>query len=272
MIAAMHLISASDIPAKLLKQSSELSNLIIQTRKCLDGEKTASEASRVSRDLLQYSMDNWPNFYKTDTNDIKQEDTAEFLLRLLTTDKILQKEVETTSTHTIKCSNSECSLREQNFVIKEQIIIINDLKECNEVSLQQIVDQTTYNGKMHKCAKCQSEGRETKKIIQAPDKLLIQVNRATLNGAKIETAIKCSNREVYIWENGSKLRYEVEGVIIHKGTETQNGHYVYNHYIEGEDKWIQVNDKISLYDMREENRNGAVFVLKHKRTDKSLYI
>lgn len=268
MIAAMHLLSASDIPDKLDEQSSDLNKLIIQTRKCLDGEKTAEEASGIARALLQYSVNKWPKY-----QNLKQEDAAEYLLRILSTDNDLQKEVETTISHTITCSNKECNLKKQDLKNKEQIIIIDDLKNSNEISLQRIIDQTTYKEKSNRCVKCKSLGKETKKITQAPDKLVIQINRTALNGAKIETAIKCSKREIYIWENERKLTYKVEGVIIHKGDrmtidkgeETQRGHYVYNHYIEDEDKWVQIsNDEISLFDMREENQKGVVFILKQK--------
>ena len=77
MVAAMHLLSASDIPEKLDEESSQLHKLIIQTRKCLDGEKTAEEAREISRDLLQYTMKTWPYYHN-----LKQEDAAEYLLKI----------------------------------------------------------------------------------------------------------------------------------------------------------------------------------------------
>ena len=87
-----------------------------------------------------------------------------------------------------------------------------------------------------------------------------------LNTAKIHTTINCPERKLNIWANGREVSYEVVGVIIHEGEETRNGHYVYNHYMDAEQKWVQIDDdKISLFDMREQNKYGTIFILEQEK-------
>ena len=267
MIAPMHMLAVICNPEKPEISTSELLRMITETRQCLNGKKTEKEASQISDNLLQYSKKTWPTIYKTDKKGkCKQEDAAEFLLRVLTANKKLEKEVETIATHKITCSNKYCSLMKQEFKATEHINIINDVKGGKEINLQTIVDKISYSERIDKCVKCKSRATKTKEIIKAPQKLLIQVERVLENGSKINTDIRCPDRKLFITANGIKLRYKVRGVIIHLGDGTKNGHYVCNYYDEEKLAWVQIDDdNISKFDMREQNIKGTVYILEKEK-------
>ena len=263
MIAPTHMVAATAIPWKGKKQGTELKTLLKEVRKCLDGEKTKEEAEKLAGSITQYSKKKWPE-YTSKNGRCEQEDAAEFLLKLITAEEDMANEVETTMTHTITCSNSKCSMTRQD-LLNEHINIISDLKNGRKASLQQLANRLTFHEEPNVCAKCKSKVKETKEIIKAPEYLIIQVDRIPSNGMKINTEIKCPDGEVMIYECGKKLKYTAMGVIIHKGTAAQNGHYVYNHYIEAEHKWVQVDDdKISEEDQRQQNTDGTIYILKRQ--------
>ena len=263
MITAMHAIVTSDPPSRLNKETN-LDRIIKDTKECLEGNKTEEETNTISRDLLQYSMERWPQFYQTRSGNCRQEDVAEYLTRVLSSDKNLESEVETTIAHATTCPNSKnCGMNRKELISHEVINIVSDLQNVTEITLQQILRKITCKEKPIVCPKCKAVGHETKEIINAPKKLIVQVNRAVINGRKINTAITCKDREMYLEVNERKVRYKVTGAIIHLGHVTENGHYVYNYYDEEKEKWVQIDDdNISLFDMREENRDATIFILK----------
>ena len=185
--------------------------------KCLKGEKTEDEAREISMKLLQYSKEKWPVFYQTITGKCKQEDAGEFLLRILTEDETIAEEFQTPIAQSITCSNKHCNLQRQENIITDHIHRIS-LMNKGEVELQEIVTQIAGLEKAEKCAKCMMKSVENKFILKATRNLIIEVNRKEENGTKMNTKITCSDRKVLLDVNGRKYRYNVTGVIIHKGT------------------------------------------------------
>ena len=261
----MHLLAASSIPDILDMNNSEFQKCIIQTRRCLEGQLTEEEANDVSGKILKIIMEKWPEvYYKTSSGKLRQGDAAEFLYNVISSEKDLGNEVDTTILHKITCTNQQCSLKSQEYVNKEHINIASNIENKLQMSLQNIVDDM-YKEKTSKCVKCNSRTREIKEIIDAPSRIILQVNRIAQDESKIETSIRCPTGDIYITTKGIKLRYEVEGAIIHKCAATENGHYVYNHFLKSEQKWIQIDDEqISKFDGRYRNRQATIFILKQK--------
>ena len=85
----------------------------------------------------------------------------------------------------------------------------------------------------------------------------------TIIRTRINTKIRCPTGTVAIRDSKDQIViYNVVGVITHKGG-VKNGHYIYNHYVQEERKWLTIDDhRIKFDDVKESNEQGTVFILK----------
>ena len=110
----------------------------------------------------------------------------------------------------------------------------------------------------------------TKEIKEAPSLLLIEIPRVTESGNKTNTRIKETPKCVTINENGRNIKYNVTGVIIHKGEESESGHYVLNYLNPNTRRWEQIDNHriIDAKNFETENQQGVVYILtKSERED-----
>ena len=258
MLAPVHML-ATILTDVLCKQDHVISNLAQETMKCINGEKSKDEVRETAERLWDFSTKKWPK-YNTGTNTCKQNDAAEFLTRLISENDAIVDKVKTTIVSNKTCSSQRCCQTHKN-IIEDTMHIIYDLPKAREINLQQVADKITNNG-VYECPECNNDGTETKEITKAPQLLILQVNRRSLDGTKIKTAIKCPSGCINISEHGKELRYKVCGVIIHKGEEIEKGHYVYNYLKEDKEKWTLIDDdRIYTEDTRKHNTEGTIFML-----------
>ena len=99
-------------------------------------------------------------------------------------------------------------------------------------------------------------------MTKAPQLLIIQTPRAANDQTKRKTKIPVPNNQILIRENGKEIKYTLNGVIIHKGEQSQNGHYVYNTFAAEEDRWIMIDDeRVNTDNVENQNEDGTVFIL-----------
>ena len=168
----------------------------------------------------------------------------------------------TTVETTKMCTNLYCQTRCHNDEYIDYIsTTVNEGRKRQD--LQEILNSHFSENKFSKCSACRGKVMETLIIKKAPQILLLEVPKGKVGGVKIDTKINCPDGKVVIKANGEDILYRAKGVIIHNGNTAGNGHYIYNHYREEEDKWIVINDH-KVFDDRDHkkyNEGGTLFIL-----------
>jgi hypothetical protein len=104
--------------------------------------------------------------------------------------------------------------------------------------------------------------------------MIIQIPRDREDGTKIETQITCPTGTIQIKENGEKQMYNICGVITHKGTLTDHGHYTYSYYDRKDNIWKTIDDNTITIENNVENMTGGtIYVLlkeKYRRNESSI--
>ena len=202
--------------------------------------------------------------YERDQLISNQSDAEEFLLRIINQSENLMTNVGSTIETRMMCKNRHCPSTSLNPTYQEYIYRISEIPNRREISLQEIIDQHLLPDETKDCLYCGTEGKVMRRIDCAPKVMIIQLTRRTQDGTKIKTKIRCRTGIVTIRTNKEKQKsYDVVGVISHKGIETENGHYVYTHFVRNEQKWITVDDhKIYIDDAKRTNEQGSMYILK----------
>merc|ERR1711913_266716 len=110
------------------------------------------------------------------------------------------------------------------------------------------------------CVFCgENSKKQTKRIEKVSKLLIIHAPRSRKDQA--EANIRCPTDAVKITDiNNKSIMYKVAGVITHKKTEVGTNHYIYNHYIKEEQKWLTIDDKnMYLEDSENSNEQGTIF-------------
>ena len=104
-LSVMHSLAVS-LPAEKLQNNSELCNLIKDTKKCIEGHKTADEAQEIMESIWDYTKCKYPEYQIL--NEMRQEDASEYLRRLMESEELLRGESEIYIKVTSKCLNNKC--------------------------------------------------------------------------------------------------------------------------------------------------------------------
>ena len=177
----------------------------------------------------------------------------------------LMEEVETTILTRSKCTGNNCI--ENIGKHSEYINRATEIKDDGKINFQEVLDNHFLQEETNKCRKCDEVRTITREITNSPEIMIIQT-RGQQNGTKVNCEIKSQTRTAKIKVNGENVTYRIEGVIVHKGVETGNGHYVYN-YIDDEGNWVQIDDHLIIRndEVKSSNKDGTIFVLKRAETE-----
>ncbi|CAI7649068.1 unnamed protein product [Penicillium glandicola] len=117
-------------------------------------------------------------------------------------------------------------------------------------TLSDIIQQHfDYEDNLNACAECGGQKTTTEQIGSFPEILLVQLNRTSMSGKKIDTHVYLSeqlNIETRFmderWGNNRKvISYKLTSVVLHHGSGVTRGHYSIG--IKGKgDKWSKAND------------------------------
>ena len=252
------------------KSKDEITHLIKRTQQCLNGRANEEEAENIIQRIWDISKEKWPEYIR-DENSSYQEDAAEYINKLIEETNELKEKCTIDICKTITCKNPKCDIMsiQQR---ESKIITLTDIQEIKkEISLHNLVQNYTSKDKEKTCNNCQMPTEITYEIMKAPEILIIQTPRVTESGEKITTEIKANDRYISLKEKQSTIKYAVKSVIIHRGTFSNNGHYVANLYNEEKKSWSQIDDhNIDISDqVKMENRNGQLYIL--LRTEEKNY-
>ena len=244
----------------------EMIDYIIQeTKECLEGRRDSVEAETTSLNLWEYCKSRWPEYIR-DSQTSNQEDAAEFLLRILMESENIKNQVGSTMQVRKICINPHCPSASFKDTQKEYIHT-SQIPNKSTLNLQEIIDKYLMCDEPIVCLFCNEKGKETKKMEKAPKLLLIQVPRLKSENTRINTKIRCPTGTVAIRDSKDQIViYNVVGVITHAGG-VKSGHYIYNHYVQEERKWLTIDDhRIKFGDVKESNEQGTVFILRKSPT------
>ena len=258
-IAPVHALASCLDKNNLTEETETITKLISDTKECIYGTKTENEAEQIMRDIWEFSAEKWPQ-YTVEDGICKQWDAIEYMDRIVSDSQLLTNEIETSYVETMKCSNKDCTILSTCTRRKSHTNEIHSMNGIDRIDIQNIIDEHLLEREIV-CPNCHETAKVHKKIEKAPNTLIISLSRHTEEGEKIETDVENRGESLIVYEGEQKVEYRVSGVIIHRGNQGQNGHYIYNHYNGKE--WVQMDDHIiNINRHPEENRQGAIFLLR----------
>ena len=268
-ISAMHALAMS-IPRNSQKKSDPVMKMIKDTRNCLEGHKNEEEAQKLIQNIWEYTISKWPDFYQdTDKNEkrIRQEDSAEYLRRIMQNDKILEETEMYINTNS-KCYNDKCpAISNEERKVSN---IVEYLGDKEEITLQEIIDLHVSQVE-NRCLKCQGKTTVTNVIKQAPNILIVEICRGNDDLTISRRKIKNPERKIEIEENGQKVNYKTSAIIKHQGEEQTSGHYILNCYNENTEKWEEIDDnEINILENMEKNESGLIYILKRDKSNQTI--
>ena len=260
-ITTMHALAMS-IPRQSQQKKDPVMKLIKDTRNCLEGHKNEEEAQKIIQDIWQFTISQWPENYQNRENEetrIRQQDSAEYLRRVIQNDKI-SEETEMYINTNLKCFNNNCpAISNEERKVSN---IIEYFGDKEEITLQEIIDSHVSQGE-HKCLKCHGSTSVTNVIKQAPNVLIIEVCRGNDDQTISKIKIKNPERNIEIEENGQKVSYKTCAIIKHQGEEQISGHYIVNCYNENVEKWEEIDDdEIKILQNMDKNESGLIYILR----------
>ena len=268
----MHLL-ASAIPPEKLKNDSNLNKLINETRKCMEGYKTREEAEQIMDEVWKYTLSNFPE-YLDKQGQIKHEDASEYLRRLIEIDKDLKEQTEIYLKLTMKCHNNKCE------ALKSELRKITNLihpeftesTEHQEYTIQEILNKYMLENETKPCLSCNHLCEISKEIQIAPETIIIEIPKGAPLEAKRKSLVKDATKLIKISQNGDEIEYKVAGIVIHKGEETETGHYVMNRYNQSKEKWEQFDDHLIIHEknFEKENEEGVLYILNKIKTQQEM--
>ena len=258
-IAPIHALASSLDRSLLVSENNTITQLIAETKECIDGNKNENEVERVMEKIWNYNTEKWPQ-YTLKEGTCKQHDAIEYMERIVDDSDALTNEFETTFIGTTICTNKECAVISSQHRERNSINEIQSIHGVERIDIQSLIDDHLLKDEIV-CPNCNQDAKVNKRVEKAPNTLMVCVARHTEEGEKIESTITNKNKSILIYENDKPVKYAVTGVIIHKGNQGSNGHYVYNHY-DGK-YWHQIDDQtITALQKPEENSQGTIFILK----------
>ena len=264
MIAPMHALAKCIETQNIQDNEESIPQCILKVKDCLEGNKNETEAEEVMKEIWQFSSNKWPQY--TETNGIaKQEDTVEYLDRVLTSYEPFKRETETVFTRKAVCQNVNCEIVSKIERKKSNTNLIHSTHGIRKIELQEVINNHLLQEE-EICKQCHETTKVSKRIEKAPNTLVVSIPRHTEEGEKINTDICFGNKDavIDIWEKEEKLQYGIKGIIIHRGNQGLNGHYVYNHYNEKTKRWQQIDDHIITEGNNHatENKQGVVYIFR----------
>ena len=179
--------------------------------------------------------------------------------RVIKDSRTLTNETQTSFIVTTKCTNKDCDILSTQQREKNSINEIKSMFGIERVDMQSLIDNHLLKSEIV-CPNCHQTAKVEKKVEKTPNTMIVSVARHTEEGQKIETTITNKTKSIIIYENDYPVHYGVTGVIVHKGNQGSNGHYIYNHF--NDQSWQQIDDhKITSLLKPEENSQGTIFVL-----------
>ena len=267
-ISVMHSLAAT-IPTEKLHNTSNLNKLINETRKCMEGYKTREEAEQIMDEIWEYTISNFPEYVDNEGR-IRHEDASEYLRRMIENEKELKDLTEIYIKLTMKCHNNQCevlkseSRRVSNLIHPE----FNESEENKEYNIQGILDKYMSENEKKPCQFCNQECEITKEIQIAPPTIIIDIPKVRSQEVKGKSLVKDASETMKIALNEKEIEYKVAGVIIHKGEETETGHYVMNRYNHTKQRWEQFDDHQILLgeNFEKSNEEGMIYILNKVKT------
>ena len=265
MLSTIHMLALT-IDANNRKFEEMIDYIIEETKQCLTGKNDSTEAMTTAHNLWEYSRSRWPEYIR-DNETSNQADAAEYLERLIQASPNIISQVATKVETQKSCTNQHCPLSDMKSIDTEYILRTREIPRTSEMDLQNIIDNHLLPTEYGECVICGNKSNAKSCVYKAPANLILQVSRRRRYGARITTNIRCPTGIVKIRESkGRNIPYKVAGVITHIGTEV-NGHYISTYYMEGDRKWITIdNDEILHRDTQHtsgiDNKQGTIFFLK----------
>lgn len=268
MIAAMHSLSKI-LPLEGQNQSGSFTTLLKRTKDLMEGKGVRDK--NITEDLYNVAVKTWPEYVHEDGK-IKQGDVVEFLMRLLTQLDEENHDLLTNITSTLQaskvCTKLTCKVPVETNTFSDMIITTSEIPNETSLSLQQVIDGfipmfgTRYDTE---CEDCGADIEETSALKHPSQTILLHVDRVPNVGQKVDIEIYTNQQVILPMYNGESSPYSVTDVIIHKGTNASNGHYITNHYNHHRCRWEQLNNEKGTVLSDDEahilNKQGVIYVL-----------
>ena len=267
-IAPIHALASCIEKNSLTEENNSITQHISNTKECINGTKTENEVEKVMDNIWEYSSEKWPQ-YKLNEGICSQGDAIEYMERVIKDSRTLTNETQTSFIVTTKCTNKDCDILSTQQREKNSINEIKSMFGIERVEMQSLIDNHLLKSEIV-CPNCHQTAKVEKKVERTPNTMIVSVARHTEEGQKIETTITNKTKSIIIYENDYPVHYGVTGVIVHKGNQGSNGHYIYNHF--NDQSWQQIDDhKITSLLKPEENSQGTIFLLtKMKREQQQI--
>lgn len=260
-IAPIHALAECIDPKVIEKEDNSIAEHIMEVKECLKGNKNEEEAETVMKDIWEFSTTKWPQ-YRENNGIAIQEDATEYLDRILTNSNALKNETELVYTQETKCTNKDCEILSTVQRRKSNTNPTSSTNGKEKILLQDLVENHFLKSE-ETCNYCHQNTKITKRVERAPPTLILTVPRHTEEGVKINTKIGHNMKSITMYENEEHVEYGVSGVIIHRGSQGLNGHYIYNHFDPRTSSWKQIDDHLirTGSEVAGENKQGVIFIL-----------
>ena len=255
-------------------------SLLMKTKDLLDGKEV--DESILMEEIWHMIVEFWPDYIKLDSKGKKtataiQHDAAEFMMRYINK---LEEECEESLTniqtivHSVtECTNKKCKVKSKTNSVTESIIRTSAIPNETELSLQQVIDSFTPQlGTRYEtvCNTCKGVAKETSSLLMPPPSVIIHVDRVVEYEVKATINIHTNQTvNIPVYNSAERHQYHISDVIVHKGSQAKNGHYVTNHYNQESNQWEQLdNAKCEILDdeeARKLNAQGVIYVLKESK-------
>ena len=259
--ATMHCLAKSVKEHEL--KDDELSQYIMKTKECLNGKRNEEDADEIMSDIWNYSKERWPEYIRNEECS-NQEDVAEYLERMLNESPTIENLFKTEITRNITCQNPECEMVSLQTRETRNVNVSNGDEELSSITIQQIINEKIVEDDETVCPNCHHNAPVKLKIDKAPELLCIQYNRNLDDGDKVETQITNPDKVICVKERDKIVKYKIKAIVIHRGSETGNGHNICNGYDETRDEWMQIDDHRIVTEnwVREENQEGILYLFR----------
>ena len=264
MRATIHALATTLREEVIYGEKDNVTELLGEAKDCIKGKKSEEEAANTMTKIWEYSKEKWPEFERN-MNGSNQEDAGEYMARIIEESEVLKKQFETTIQYTTECKNPDCENMQIKQRIKQYVNIITIDVEKPTITLQELVNDNLLHDEPNKCRSCGKDNATMKQIIKEPNMLLMNFDRCPVyNMNKTESEVTCQNSTIQIYVNKKPVTYAVTGVIIHKGSQMEVGHYVFNHNSNILKRWTQIdnNNIITRNMVKEDNKQGQIFILR----------
>ena len=275
MISAVHTLCRI-LPLDENNVTGKFATILKSTKDLIDGNIASGPI--ISKDLWQIVEENWPEYSRSDGRSI-QGDVAEFIMRFLNKVEEDHKDstvnIQTIVNSSIECTNRQCKLQNKRNSVLENIIVTSQIPDESKLSLQQVIDGFTPQlGTRFKtqCDMCGKETEESCSLLLPTPTIILQVDKVPRVGNKDEIEIYTNQTvTIPIYNSPGGQTYSVTDVIVHKGSQSSNGHYITTHFNDTENQWELLNNEkgrvLTEAEAHQINKHGILYVLKASNSD-----